>query len=68
MIAFHGKVVYEKFMGRPCKLGLQKDVLYGARVFVLPSVSVDNGEAAAVRGVNMRYYKKLAILLDELDD
>ena len=34
VIAFNGKMVYEKFTGRPCKLGLQKELLYGARVFV----------------------------------
>ena len=25
VVAFNGKMVYEKFMGRPCKLGLQKE-------------------------------------------
>ena len=45
MIVFNGKVVYEKFSGRPCKLGLQKEKLYGAQVFVLPSTSGENGGA-----------------------
>ena len=31
VIAFNGKMVCEKFLGRPCKLGLQKDMLYGAQ-------------------------------------
>ena len=31
VIAFNGKIVYEKFTGRPCKLGLQKETLYGAQ-------------------------------------
>src|SRR5579871_2127826 len=39
VVAFHGKDVYEKFNGRQCKLGLQKEILYGAQVFVLPSTS-----------------------------
>ncbi|MFZ0637570.1 MAG: mismatch-specific DNA-glycosylase, partial [Candidatus Acidiferrales bacterium] len=37
VVAFNGKMVYERFSGRTCKLGLQKETLYGARVFVLPS-------------------------------
>jgi mismatch-specific thymine-DNA glycosylase len=62
VIAFNGKIVYEKFAGRPCKLGLQKDTLYGAQVFVLPSTAEANG------GVTMRYFKKLAELLKSLKD
>lgn len=65
VIAFNGKIVYEKFSGRPCKLGLQKEKLYGAQVFVLPSTSGENG--GAERGVKMRYFKKLAELLKSLD-
>jgi hypothetical protein len=59
-------MAYEKFAGRPCKLGLQKDKLYGAHVFVLPSTSGQNGGTA--RGVKMRYFKKLAALLKSLKD
>src|ERR1700733_3389475 len=66
VIAFNGKIVYEKFSGRPCKLGLQKEKLYGAQVFVLPSTSAQN--AATDRGVKMRYFKKLAVLLGGLAD
>jgi TDG/mug DNA glycosylase family protein len=66
VIAFNGKVVYEKFSGRPCKLGLQKEKLYGAQVFVLPSTSGENG--GAERGVKMRYFKKLAELLKNLEE
>jgi mismatch-specific thymine-DNA glycosylase len=66
VIAFNGKVVYEKFSGRPCKLGLQKEKLYGAHVFVLPSTSGENG--GPERGVKMRYFKKLALLLKSLED
>lgn len=64
VIAFNGKMVYEKFTGRPCKLGLQKELLYGARVFVLPSTSgVNTGASLAVK---KRYFKKLAVLLKSL--
>lgn len=66
VIAFNGKVVYEKFTGRRCKLGLQKERLYGAHVFVLPSTSGQNG--GADRGVKMRYFKRLAVLLKGLKD
>ena len=66
MIAFNGKMVYEKFMGRPCKLGLQKEPLYGAQVFVLPT---SNGlKGGSERAVKMRYFKKLAVLLKNLKD
>jgi mismatch-specific thymine-DNA glycosylase len=66
VIAFNGKMVYEKFSGRTCKLGLQKEKLYGAQVFVLPSTSGQN--AGTERGVKMRYFKKLAVLLKSLKD
>ena len=66
VIAFNGKITYEKFMGRPCKLGLQKQTLYGALVFVLPSTSGLNG--GTERGVKTRYFKKLAALLKSLKD
>jgi len=66
VIAFNGKTVYEKFSGRPCKLGLQREKLYGAHVFVLPATNGENG--GAERGVKMRYFKKLAELLERLQD
>jgi len=61
VIAFNGKITYEKFTGRPCKLGLQRELLYGARVFVLPSTSSQNAGTSA--GVKKRYFRKLAALL-----
>jgi len=64
VVAFNGKTVYERFSGRTCKLGLQKETLYGARIFVLPSTSGQN--AGSERGVKMRYFKKLAALLKGL--
>src|ERR1700691_3270721 len=66
VIAFNGKMTYEKFTGRPCKLGLQKDKLYDAAVFVLPSTSGLNGGAELA--VKMRYMKKLAALVKQLKD
>jgi G:T/U-mismatch repair DNA glycosylase len=64
VIAFNGKMVYEKFTGRPCKLGLQKESLYGAQVFVLPSTSGRNGGTSLA--VKKRYFRKLAELLKSL--
>src|SRR5712691_1641789 len=60
VIAFNGKIVFEKFAQRPCKLGLQKELLYKAHVFVLPSTS---GQNAVGRGQKLRYFKQLAALL-----
>ena len=47
------------------KLGLQKERLYGAQVFVLPSSS---GLNALGKGVKMRYFRQLAALLRRLPD
>jgi TDG/mug DNA glycosylase family protein len=65
VVAFNGKIAFEKFSQRVCKLGLQKDPLYGARVFVLPSSS---GLNALGSGVKMRYFRQLAKFLAGLDD
>jgi mismatch-specific thymine-DNA glycosylase len=64
VVAFNGKLVYQNFAGRKCNLGLQKETLYGAHIFVLPSTSGTN--AGTERGVKMRYFKKLAALLKSL--
>jgi len=65
VIAFNGKTVFEKFAQRPCKLGLQKQKLYGAVVFVLPSTS---GENTAGNGVKLRYFRSLAGVLRQMPD
>ena len=38
VVAFNGKMTYEQFAQRKCKFGLQKELLYGARVYVLPAI------------------------------
>jgi len=38
VVAFNGRLTYEQFAQRKCKFGLQKEKLYGARVFVLPAI------------------------------
>jgi len=66
VVAFNGKLVYEKFAGRPGKLGLQKGKLYGAHVFVLPANTGQHGETSLA--VKTRYFKKLAALLRNLKE
>jgi len=63
VIAFNGKGTFENFAQRVCKLGLQKERLYGAQVFVLPSTS---GQNATGRGQKLRYFRQLAAVLAKL--
>jgi TDG/mug DNA glycosylase family protein len=63
VIAFNGRIVYEKFAQSKCKLGLQNKKLYGAHVFVLPSTNIDGGVGL---GVKRRYFRQLGGLLQEL--
>lgn len=60
VIAFNGKVVYEQFAQRKCKYGVQKELLYGARVYVLPSSSGQNASGQAERLI---HFRKLAQLV-----
>lgn len=65
VVAFHGKLTYEHFFGRPCKLGLQKERLYGARVFVLPATS--GPKASLGRAQRLRLFRQLARLLKRVE-
>jgi mismatch-specific thymine-DNA glycosylase len=65
MVVFNGKITYEKFAQRPCKLGLQKGKIYGAQVFVLPST---NGPTSNRKDVKLRHFRRLAELLRKLGD
>src|SRR5260370_37592288 len=60
VVAFNGKLTYEQFSQRKCKVGIQKEQLYGARVYVLPSTS---GANATGRNDKLRHFKKLAQLV-----
>ncbi|MGB2643680.1 MAG: mismatch-specific DNA-glycosylase [Candidatus Acidiferrum sp.] len=60
VVAFNGKIVYEQFSQRKCKFGLQKEQLYGSRVYVLPSTSSQNTGA---RNEKLQYFRKLAQLV-----
>ncbi len=64
MVAFNGKIAYERFAGRPCKLGLQKEKLYGAQVFVLPSTSGQNANISLA--AKKRYFRQLGDLLRKM--
>lgn len=66
LIAFNGKLVYERFAGRTCKLGLQAERLYGARVFVLPSTSAQN--AGLSPAVKKKYFRQLGTFLKRMKD
>jgi len=61
-IAFNGKLVYEKFSGRPVKLGLQKERLYGAQVYILPSTSGQN--TTETHGEKLQHFRNLAALVN----
>jgi mismatch-specific thymine-DNA glycosylase len=39
VIVFNGKIAYERFMRKKCDYGLQDHLLYGAKVYVMPSTS-----------------------------
>lgn len=42
VVCFNGKEVYRGFSGKGCELGLQRERVAGARVFVVPSSSPRN--------------------------
>ena len=58
VVAFNGKVAYEKFSGRPTQLGWQRELVEGARVFVLPSTSGRNGSLRRIE--KLAYFERLA--------
>jgi double-stranded uracil-DNA glycosylase len=58
IVAFHSKGDYEGFRGRPSRLGLARQRLAGARVFVLPSTSGRNG--SLTRSEKLEHFKRLA--------
>ncbi len=63
VVAFNGKMVYEKFAQSTCRLGLQKKKVYGAHVFVLPATGIHGGVGL---GVKRRYFRQLGALLQTL--
>ncbi len=58
VVAFNGKVAFERFSGRPARLGLQPQPFAAAKVFVLPSTSGRNG--SLTRAGKLAYFRQLA--------
>jgi mismatch-specific thymine-DNA glycosylase len=61
VVAFNGKMTFEQFAQRKCNYGLQKESLYGAQVYVLPSTSGENARNKADR---VKHFRKLARLVE----
>ena len=61
VVAFNGKMTYEQFAQRKCAYGLQKELLYGAQVYVLPSTSGQNAHGKSDR---VKHFRKLARLVE----
>jgi TDG/mug DNA glycosylase family protein len=64
VIAFNGKLAFEQFAQRKCKFGLQKDLLYGAHVYVLPETNTQDPEGNSER---VRHFRKLAQLVSHTE-
>jgi TDG/mug DNA glycosylase family protein len=64
VIAFNGKSVYEQFAQRRVKLGLQKETLYGASIYVLPATDAQHAQGARER---TSHFRKLAALVRKVE-
>ncbi len=64
VVAFNGKATYELFSQRKCKFGLQKEPLYGARVFVLPATP---GPQMKSKSEKLQHFRKLAQLVKRVE-
>jgi hypothetical protein len=70
VVAFNGKLTYEQFAQRKCKCGLQKERLYGARVFVLPATPCTEAPEKKEKKDNkeaIQQFRKLAQLLKRVE-
>ena len=57
VVCFNGKEVYRGFSGQGCELGLQRERIAGARVFVTPSSSPRNARWSFDE--KLRYFRRL---------
>jgi TDG/mug DNA glycosylase family protein len=64
VVAFNGKLTYEQFAQRKCKFGLQKELLYGARVYVLPATPSPQEQGNSEK---MLHFRKLAQLVKRIE-
>jgi TDG/mug DNA glycosylase family protein len=67
VVAFNGKLTYEQFAQRKCKCGLQKERLYGARVFVLPATPSTQPQSAKEKKDAILHFRKLAQLVKRIE-
>jgi TDG/mug DNA glycosylase family protein len=67
VVAFNGKLTYEQFAQRKCKCGLQKERLYGARVFVLPATPAPQPQSAKDKKDAIQHFRKLAQLVKRVE-
>lgn len=58
------KLTYEQFAQRKCKFGLQKELLYGARVYVLPATPGGQGKGKSEK---LQHFRKLAQLVKRVE-
>ncbi len=66
VIAFNGKMVYEKFAGRPASSACKRKSYMARRCSCCRQRA--GRIAGTARGIKMRYFKKLAALLRSLKD
>jgi mismatch-specific thymine-DNA glycosylase len=64
VVAFNGRNTYELFAQRKCKFGLQKELLYGARVYVLPATP---GPTTKNKKEPLLHFRKLAQLVKRVE-
>jgi TDG/mug DNA glycosylase family protein len=64
VVAFNGRLTYEQFAQRKCKYGLQKEPLYGARVYVLPATPSVNSTG---RTEKLHHFRKLAQVVKRVE-
>jgi len=67
VVAFNGRFTYEQFAQRKCKCGLQKERLYGARVFVLPATPAPQPQSAKDKKDAILHFRKLAQLVKRVE-
>jgi TDG/mug DNA glycosylase family protein len=62
VVAFNGKSTYEQFSQRKCRYGLQKELLYGAQVYVLPATG---GSVTPPNPERLKHFRGLARLVEQ---
>ena len=64
VVAFNGRLTYEQFAQRRCKYGLQKERLYGARVYVFPATP---GKDSKTKSEKLQHFRGLAKLIKRVE-